>query len=178
MWSSSCADVKDVNIWLPRRHGARSLQEALAPSHGLGDSPPPLPLEDGALGGGEQGWGERPRPRPWHLHQGPETCLQSQLDKRFSVKETQGVTLSICSPLHSATEERLASLLQGGGQSLPMDSGTLRREPGQKACVPISEDGLAPTVSGAFYMPAECRQSAHFFKNELSSSWSALATGT
>lgn len=117
-------------------------------------------------------------PPPRHLHQGPETCLQSQLDKCFSVKETQGVTLSICSPLHSATEKRLASLLQGGGQSPLMDSGTLRREPGQKACVPISKDGSAPTASGAFYVPAECRQSAHFFKNELPSSWSALATGT
>ena len=59
----------------------------------------------------------RMSPPPRHLHQGPETCLQSQLDKRFSVKETQGVTLSICSPLHSATEDRRASLLQGGGPS-------------------------------------------------------------
>ena len=49
---------------------------------------------------------------------------------------------------------------------------------GQKACVPISEDGLAPTASGAFYVPAECRQSAHFFKNELPSSGWVLATGT
>ena len=70
----------------------------------------------------------RMSPPPRHLHHGPETCLQSQLDKRFAVKETQGVTLSICSPLHSATEDRLASLLQGGGQSPPMDSGTFWAE--------------------------------------------------
>ena len=73
-----------------------------------------------------------PTPYPWHLHQGWETCLRSRPDKRFSVEETQGVTLSVCSPLHSAAEERLASLLQGWGQSLAMDRGTLRQELGRE----------------------------------------------
>lgn len=179
MWSSSCADVEDVNIWLPQA----AWRSAAAGSSGPIPRTRRLPTSSASRGWcvcvGLAGPGRTPTPPPYptrHLHQGRETCLRSRPDKRFSVKETQGVTLSVCSPPHSAAE-RLASLLQGGGQSLAMDRGTLRREPGQRACVLISEDGSAPTASGASYVPAECRQSAPFFNNELPSSWWALATG-
>lgn len=124
-WSSSCADVEGrEHLAPPACVAAWPLREALALSRVLCDPPPTSPSQGWRMEGA--GWGEPGQGgHPQHLHHRSETCLEPWLDKYFFAKDTQGVTLSICYPLCSATGESLASLFQGAGWSLGMDTGAL-----------------------------------------------------
>lgn len=173
MWSSSYADVKDVNIWLPQAAWHSVAAGSSGPVPRTRRLPTSSASRGGALWGGERAWGECP---PHHgisiKARKPAFSLSwTNASPSRRLKESPFPFAPLCTlPLRIG---------------LPLSSrvgGSLRRWTvalsGQKACVPISEDGLAPTASGAFYVPAECRQSAHFFKNELPSSGWVLATGT
>ena len=126
--SSSCTDVEGCEHLVPPACVAawplREALEALALSRVLCDPPPTSPSQGWSMEGAGRGEPGRVG-HPQHLHHRSETCLQPWLDKYFLAKDTQGVTLSICSPLCSATGESLASLFQGAGWSLGMDTGAL-----------------------------------------------------
>lgn len=116
---------RDMSIWLPQPVWLLGRCGKLWPCPAYSVTPLPTSPSQGwrmeGAGRGEPGQGGHPQ----HLHHRSETCLEPWLDKYFFAKDTQGVTLCICYPLCSATGESLASLFQGAGWSLGMDTGAL-----------------------------------------------------
>lgn len=122
-----------------RTSGSPRLRGCSAASGSSGLLPhPPLYPWDGTWRGGPGPGGEK--------QPGSGACLRSWLGKYISARETQGVPLLICSSLGSATGESFASPSRGPGGLWGWAQGHFE----VRACVPISEGGLAPSERGAF----------------------------